>query len=191
MSRPPLEVTDLIRIAGAAFLERTPVDPLEACQGAAGHCAVSYRRTRRSCRSMHPLRASCHYFVQQLPQSPLPEVPDGGTRSLDRCASKGTSPDALRPRSLYTSRAVGMLGPTEQKAHLWPAAARQRRNPSGDRAGSQTPRCGNWFFQCAAYLESKALLASPCPLRHSRRWLKSRSHPLGQITLAILSLHQS
>src|SRR5262249_20612437 len=45
---------------------KSPVDPLEACQSPADHCAVSYCRTRRSCRSMHPLRASCHHFVQQL-----------------------------------------------------------------------------------------------------------------------------
>jgi len=70
MSRPPFEVADLIRSAGAAFIEyrtKSPVAPLEACQSVAGHCAVSYRRTRRSCRSMHPLRTSRHHFVQQLP----------------------------------------------------------------------------------------------------------------------------
>jgi len=54
MSRPPLEVADLIRSAGAAFLERNPSAQLEAHQSTASHCAVSYRCTRRSSRSVHP-----------------------------------------------------------------------------------------------------------------------------------------
>src|SRR5215467_3243963 len=139
---------------------------------------------------MYPLRTSSHHFLQQLPQSSLPEVPDGCSGPLDRRASEGTSPYALRPHSLYTSSVVGTLGTSEQKAHLWPVAARQRRNTSGGRAGSKTPRCGNRFLQCAAHLESKAQLASPCSLRYSRRWLKSRSQALGEITLAIFSRHQ-
>ena len=51
MSRPPLEVADLIRIAGAAFIERSRKwNQLEAHQSAAGHCAVSHRRTGRASR---------------------------------------------------------------------------------------------------------------------------------------------
>ena len=61
MSRPPLEVADLIRTAGAAFLERNRQWlSWKHSQSAAGHCAVSHRRTRRSSRSVHPLRASRH-----------------------------------------------------------------------------------------------------------------------------------
>src|SRR6266702_462449 len=39
-------------------------------------------------------------------------------------------------------------------------------------------------------LESKAQLASPCSLRHSCRWVKSRSHALGEITKPLLSSPQ-
>jgi len=80
-----------------------------------------------------PSRLACHYFVQQLPQSPLPEVSDGGTRSLDRRASKGASPDALRPCRLHAPCAISALGVTEQEVHLWPVAPGQRRNTSRDR----------------------------------------------------------
>ena len=80
-----------------------------------------------------PSRLACHYFVQRLPQSPLPEVSDGGTRSLDRRASKGASPDALRPCRLHAPCAISALGVTEQEVHLWPVAPGQRRNTSRDR----------------------------------------------------------
>ena len=51
MDRPPLEVADLIRAAGDAFIERSRKwITLEACQSAAGHCAVSHRRARRASR---------------------------------------------------------------------------------------------------------------------------------------------
>ena len=51
MSRPPLEVADLIRTGGTAFIERNrQLAQLEARQSAAGHSALSYRRARRSSR---------------------------------------------------------------------------------------------------------------------------------------------
>jgi Transposase zinc-binding domain len=63
----------------------------------------------------------------------------------------------------------------------------------------QCTRCGHratisynsWFLQRAAYLEPKARSASSCSLRHSCRRVKSRSHALDKITLAIFSLHPS
>src|ERR1700676_324042 len=133
MSRPPLEVADLIRSAGAPFIERNR--QWIRWQHVKVLLALARGRTaaRRSCRSMPQLRASCHYFVQQLPQSPLPEVSDGGTQSLDRRASKGASPDALRPCRLHTPCAISALGVTEQEAHLWPVAPGQRRNTTRGR----------------------------------------------------------
>ncbi len=53
MTPPVLEIADLIRTAGAAFVERNRqwiVDPLEACRSAAGHSAVSYGCARRTSR---------------------------------------------------------------------------------------------------------------------------------------------
>ena len=49
MSRPLLEVADLVRSAGAAFIGRNrSLDPLDPYQGPARHRALSHRRTRRS-----------------------------------------------------------------------------------------------------------------------------------------------
>ena len=39
-------------------------------------------------------------------------------------------------------------------------------------------------------LESEAHPASPCALRHSRRWVESRSHPLGAMPKPVLSSSQ-
>ncbi len=55
------------------------------------------------------------------------------------------------------------------------------------RPRSKTPRCRNWLLQCVAHLESEAAY----PLRHSRRWVVARSHPLDQIEPSILSSRQS
>src|SRR5260370_4321359 len=122
-------------------LHRTkpPMDPLEAHQSAAGHCAVSYRRTRRPSRSVHPLRASRPHLLQQLPEPPLPEVSDRGPATLDRRTSKRTPPDALRPCGLHTSWSTGALNPTEQKGHLWTAPPHQCRNTSCSASRTATP----------------------------------------------------
>jgi hypothetical protein len=45
---------------------KSPLAQLEACQSAAGHCALSYRRAGRSSRRVHPQRASRH-LLQLLP----------------------------------------------------------------------------------------------------------------------------
>ncbi len=51
MIRPPLEVADLVRSGRNCFHRaQPPVDSLAAHQSAAGHCALSHRRTRRSYR---------------------------------------------------------------------------------------------------------------------------------------------
>src|SRR5712692_5631558 len=172
-------------------LHRTkpPVDQLEAHQSAAGHCALSYRCTRRSSRSVHPLRASCHHLLQQLPQSTLPEVSDRGPGTLDRRPSKRTSPDALRPCGLHTSSAARGTGLAEQESHLRSAVPRQCGNTSRSRSRSETPRRGNRLLHRAAYLESEARTPSPCPLRYSRWWAVARSHALGKITRSVLSSH--
>jgi hypothetical protein len=49
---------------GSCFpLTEPPVDQLEAHQSAAGHCAVSHRRTWRASRRVHPLQASRHHLL--------------------------------------------------------------------------------------------------------------------------------
>src|SRR5712664_2360567 len=136
---------------------------------------------------MHPLRASCHHLLQQLPRSPLPEVSDRSPGTLDRRTAKRTSPHALRPCGLHTSSAARSTGFAEQESHLRSAVPRQCGNTSRSRSRSTTPRRGNRLLHRAAHLEPEAQAPSPCPLRYSRRWLVTRSHPLGKITRSVLS----
>src|SRR6267142_711080 len=138
---------------------------------------------------MHPLRASCHHLLQQLPRSPLPEVSDRGPGTLDRRTAKRTSPHALRPCGLHTSSAACSTGFAKQESHLRSAVPRQCRNTSRSRSRSATPRRGTRLLHRAAHLESEARAPSPCPLRHSCRWPVTRSHPLGKITRSVLSSH--
>src|SRR5216684_7378965 len=168
---------------------KPPLAQLEACQSAAGHSAVSHRRTWRASRSVHPLRTSRHHLLQLLPQPALPEVPDFGAGTVDRCTSTRTSPFALRPCGLHTASSTGATGATEHQSHLWPVAPRQCGNTSRSRPRSATPRRGNRILQRAAHLESEARASPACPLRHSRRRPVARSHALGYITRSLLSFH--
>ena len=180
MSRPPLEVADLIRAAGAAFIERNRQWlSWKHSQSAAGHCAVSHRRTRRSSRSVHPLRTSRHHLLQQLPESTLPEVSDRGPGTVDRSTSSRTSPDALRPCGLHTSSSAGTTGSPEQEGHLRSAVPRQCRNTSRSRSRSAdiSARRSASSACCTPGIRSSSF--TPCPLRGSCRRTLARSQPLG------------
>src|SRR5260221_1109193 len=55
---------------------KSPVAPLEGHHKTVGPLGPPPRRTRRSFRSVHPLRASCHHLLQILPKPALPEGSD-------------------------------------------------------------------------------------------------------------------
>jgi len=139
---------------------------------------------------MHPLRASCHYFVQQLPQSPLPEVSDGGTRSLDRRASKEllptryvhvvfTLPASLAPLTLQNKKFIyGLLLQASAETLLEVAcdpdtSARNLVSSACCTLGTKNSVCT--LMSIASFLPA----------------VESRSHALDKITLAIFSLHPS
>src|SRR5260370_17515201 len=126
---------------------------------------------------MHPLRASCHHLLQQLPEPPLPEVSDRCSGTLDCSTSERTSSDALRPGGLHTSSQIGATGLTEQEGHLRSTVPRQCRNTSRSRSRPAPPRCGNRLLHRAAHLESEARAPSPCPLRYSRLCPIPLPHP--------------
>src|SRR6266700_1790161 len=185
MARPPLEVADLIRAAGDAFLERNRhwlrwkhikvLLAIRRCRTAAlgGHLDECTRCGHRapisynSCRDRH--------------------CPKCQTAALDRCTSTITSPDALPARGLHTAPSLGSTGATEQEGPLRPPVPHQCGNSSRSGARSEASWCRDWFLQRVTHLESKSQNSSACPLCRSRRRPLARSHPLGSLTRQLLS----
>ena len=141
MSRPQLEVADIIRSAGADFIERnrsclrwTHLKVLLAiarCRTAAlgGHidkctsCGHRATISYNSCRNRHCPKCQT------------------GARERWIAAHRRELLHALRPRRLHPAAATGFVSTPEQESHLWFAASRQRRNST--RSGSQprSSRC--------------------------------------------------
>ena len=153
MTRPPLEVADLVRAAGTAFIERnrhwlrwTHLKVLLAmarCRTAAlgGHIDECTRCGHRSAISY------------KLPQSPLPKVSDRRSCTLDPGTSPRTSAFTLCPCGFHSAGATGCPGFTEQEGHLCFAVSCQRRNPTRSGSYSQASRCRDRLLQRSAYLE--------------------------------------
>src|SRR5215469_14592817 len=151
MSRPPLEVADLILAAGAAFIERNRswirwkhvkvLLAIERCRTAAlgGHIdecpGCGYRAT---------------ISYNSLQKSPLPEVSDRRSGTMDCCASTRTSPHALHARGLHTSQPLGPTSAAEQEGHLRSPVPHQCGDPSRSGARSETSRRGDRLLQCVA-----------------------------------------
>src|SRR6516164_2243497 len=184
MSRPPLEVADLIRAAGAAFIERNRswirwkhvkvLLAIERCRTAAlgGHIdecpGCGYRATIS-----------------------YPEVPDRRSGTMDCCAPTRTSPHALHARGLHTPQPLGPTSAAEQEGHLRSLVPHQCGDPSRSGPRSETSRRGDWLLQCVAYLEPTTQSPSASPYHHSRRRPLSQSHPLGSLPKQILPPQKS
>src|SRR5215471_8321756 len=125
MSRPPLEVADLVRTAGEAFIERSRqwirwkhvkvLRAIAACRTAVlgghvdqctrcGHRAISYN----SCRNRHCPKCQAGALAGQTPP--------------------GVASDALRACGVHPALPVGTLSPAKQEDHLQPAVPCQCRN---------------------------------------------------------------
>ena len=178
MNRPPLEVADIVRAAGDAFIERSRKwITLEAPQSATGHRAVSHRRARRPSRSMLPLRTSRH-LLQLVPQSALPEVSGqalataGSQRAAGNCSRRATSMWSSRFRTSWLltgscrtrrSSTISCFAPVPQRC--W----RSRADPK--HLGAEIG-----FFS-VLHTWSQNSTSSACPLRDPGRWsLRSITH---------------
>src|SRR5258708_4368209 len=82
-----------------------------------------------------------------MQRSPLPEVSDRCTGTLDRCASTRIAPDPLPARGLHTPQPLGATGSAEQEDPLRSPVPHQCRNPSRSRSPSETPRRRDWLLQ--------------------------------------------
>jgi len=84
MSRPTLEVADIVRRTGTVSGTAAVAPCMAASQGARCYRTLPHCGIGRSSRSVRPLRPSGH-LVQLMPQSALPEVPGEGRYAICFC----------------------------------------------------------------------------------------------------------
>ena len=191
MSRPPLEVADLIRAAGAGFIQRSRqwigwkhvkvLLAIARCRTAAlgGHLDECTRCGHRAiisyntCRNRHCPKcqtAARERWIAARQQELLP------TRYVHAVF---TLPAQLAPLALQNKKVIYDLLFRASAETLLEVARDPRHLGRGDRLLQRSP-----------HLEPETWPSSACPLRHSRRWTVARSHALGEITPAVLSSHQ-
>jgi len=192
MSRPPLEVADIVRAAGEAFIERNRhcsigrhiqvLRAIRRCRTAAlgGHLDECMRCGHRvpisynSCRDRHCPKcqtAARDRWIAARQKELLP------TRYLHIVF---TLPGRLTPLVLQNKRSFRSPVP------------HQCGNPPRSRSRSQTPRRRDWLLQCLAYVEPKAPRSSTCALcrsgrrslARSHRWIRSRDNSSAQESAA-------
>ena len=189
MSRPQLEVADIIRSAGADFIEKN-------------RSWLRWTRLRPCGPSpaVAPLPSAVISMsapaADIVPPSPTTAVATGIAPSvrpvrgtLDRGASSELLPHALRPRRLHPAAATGCAGFAEQENHLRFATPGQRRNSAGNPRNPAHLR-RNRFLQRAPHLEPETPAPSACPLCRSRRRTLPRSRPLDSIPPTLLPSHR-
>src|ERR1700704_6196156 len=190
MDRPPLEVADLVRAAGDAFIERSRkwiswkhvkvLLAIARCRTAAlgghldectrcGHRAISYN----SCRNRHCPKCQTGARERWLEKRRRELLPTQYVHVVF------TLPRQLAPLTLQNKKVVyDLLFRTSAETLLEVA-----RDPK--HLGAE-----NWLLQRAAYLESKTRTSPACTLRGVGWWTFCRSLALDQATLRVLSSGQ-
>src|SRR5467141_1193252 len=183
MDRPPLEVADLVRAAGDAFIERSRkwitwkhvkvLLAIARCRTAmlgghldectrCGHRAISYN----SCRNRHCPKCQTGARERWLEKRRSELLPTQYVHVVF------TLPRQLAPLTLQNKKVVYDL--------LFRNTARScPRSPTSWRR--------NWLLQRAALLESETRPSPTCALRGAGRWTFCRSLALDQPTLCVLS----
>ncbi len=170
MSKPALEVADILRAQGNRFLERyqssISYQQLKAFRAV---LALSHRLARRPPRRVFAVRLRNRHVLQLVPQPPLSQVPGAGPRTLDRSPATGTAPHRLLPRRVHRSARTQPSGTDEPGALLRSAVRGQFRDPAGSRSRSEAARCRHRRARHPAHLGAEHPAPSAYPLCHSSR----------------------
>ena len=190
MSRPTLEVADLIRAQGERFVERyrswlslqqlSVLRAIGRCRTAAlgGHIdacprcdqqAISYN----SCRNRH-----CPKCQAQARQRWL-------AAREQRSAWR-----ALLPRRLHAAARTSNALRAKPEGPLWPLVPGQRADLVRGSGEPEASRRSNRLPEHSAHLGAKPVAPSPPLLCHSRRRTFFRSHPLGTSQVCVLPTGQ-
>jgi len=147
MSRPPLEVADLIRSAGAGFIERNRqwlswkhIKVLLALHGVVPlHSAVISISA--------PLRASCHHLLHSCRNRHCPKCQIAARERWIAARRRELSPDRATSIVVFTlPPQLAPLALQNKKVIYDLTVPRKCRNSSRSRSRSETPRRGNRFF---------------------------------------------
>ena len=171
MSRPPLEVAALIRSAGAAFIERN-------------RQWIRWRHVKVLLAIARCRTAALGGHVDQCTR-----CGHRATISYNSCRNRHCPKCQTAARERWIGARQKELLPTRYVHVVFTLPA-----PLACLALQNKKLSYGLLLRASAEtlldLESKAQLASPCSLRHSCRWVKSRSHALGEITKPLLSSPQ-
>ena len=190
MSRPPLEVADIVRCAGQAFLEHSRkwinwqhqkvLLAITRCRTAAlgghrdqcsdcGHTAISYN----SCRNRHCPRCQGNARLRWLKAREQELLP---TRYVHAVF---TLPRELAPLALQNKRLIYNL--------LFHASAETLLEIARDprHLGAEIG-----FFSVLHSWNQRLAVSSPCPLRAGRRWSGAGSLPLDLRPALLLSAYR-
>src|ERR1039457_5026362 len=106
------------------------VDQLATPEGAAGHCALPYRRAGRASRPLYRLRTYDHHLLQLVSKQALPKMPGQRAPALAQGARTGTAAHSLCPCRFHSAARIGSAHITEQAVHLQPALSFECRDPA-------------------------------------------------------------
>ena len=158
MSRPPLEVADIVRATGEAFIELNRhwlrwkhvkvLRAIERCRTAAlgGHLDECTRCGHRapisynSCRDRH-----------------CPKCQTAARERWIAARRRELLPTPYGPYRVHPAPSLGATGPAEQEGPLRSPLSYQCGNPSRSRTQPETPWGRDRFLQCAAYLSLEGL----------------------------------
>ena len=141
MTRPAIEVADILRAKGSQFLERYQVQSqLSAAEGISGHPALPYRRSRRTQGQVCRLPVRSTYLLQLLPIAMLSQVPGAGSPAMARGAATRTARHQLLPCRLHRASRTEPAGTHYAQAILRPAVRGQFPDPARGGRRSETPR---------------------------------------------------
>jgi hypothetical protein len=151
MIRPPLEVADIVRTYGTAFVKQhcrwltalhlKVLRAMVACRTAAlgGHVEQCDSCGQRA-------------LLQLVFESTLSKMPGGSAADLAGGTFRRTTAPTLLSRRLHPASPPGSLGLAEQGSGLRPAVSGRGRDPTPDRRRSQTSRCRNRVSCRSAHL---------------------------------------
>ena len=175
MTRPAIEVADVVRAKGRQFLERfraiLSYQQLKAFRAVLRCRTAALGGHRQVCRL--PVRST--HFLQLLQVTQLPQVPGAGPPAMARGTATRPAQHELFPRRLHRAPRTEPAGAHYSQAIFRSAVPGQLPDSARGGRRSEAARCRGRISLHPAHLEPEPAGPSPCSLRRSCRWIVGRS----------------